>query len=63
MRFSDNHRILVYLEIILGIPVRVIDDDCIGSGQVDTQTPGTCTQQEDKAVRLRLGESINGLLS
>lgn len=32
----------VYLDVIMRIPVRVIDDDRVSSGQVDAQTPRPC---------------------
>lgn len=31
-----------------GVPVRVIDDDSVGSSQIDSQTADSCGQQEDK---------------
>lgn len=52
-----------YLKIILWIPVRVVYNDCVSSCQVDAKTPCPGTQQEDKTVRLGLGEPINGFLS
>ena len=38
------------LDVILGIPVRVIDDHSVCGGEVDSQSPGTSAQQEDKPV-------------
>lgn len=36
------------LEVVLGVPVRVEDDDRVGSGQVDAQPARTSGQQEGK---------------
>ena len=36
------------LQITLRVPVRVVDDDNVSSGQVDTQTSGPCGQHEDE---------------
>lgn len=33
---------LQYLDVVVGIPVRVVDDDGVGGGQVDAQTSGPC---------------------
>lgn len=38
------------LEICLWVPVRVIDDDNICCGQVDTQTPSSGTQHEQELL-------------
>lgn len=40
------------LEVILRVPVRVVDDDGIGSSQVNAQPSSTRTQQEHKAIRV-----------
>lgn len=60
-RLKDWH--VYYLEIILRIPVRVKNDACIGCCQVDAKPSGSCTQKEDKAVRIWSGETVNGGLS
>ena len=52
-----------HLNIILRVPVRVIDDDGVGGGEIDPQSSGTSAQQEDKAIAIRPGESVNGRLS
>lgn len=52
-----------YLEIILRIPVGVKNDACICCRQVDAKPSGSCTQKEDKAVRVWSGETVNGGLS
>jgi hypothetical protein len=38
------------LEIILRVPVAVVDDDGVGGHQVDAETSGFGAQQEDKSV-------------
>ena len=40
------------LDVVLGIPVRVVDDDSVCSGEVDPQSPSTSAQQEDKPIRV-----------
>lgn len=52
-----------YLEIILRIPVGVKNDARICCRQIDAKPPGSCTQKEDKAVRVWSGETVNGGLS
>lgn len=43
---------MTYLNVIVGVPVGVIDDDSVGGGQIDSQPPSTCGQQEDKGLGL-----------
>jgi hypothetical protein len=38
------------LQIILRVPVAVVDDDGVGGHQVDAETSGFGAQQEDKSV-------------
>ena len=38
----------VYLDVIVRVPVGVVDDDGVGGGQVDAQAPGPGGQQEGK---------------
>ena len=52
-----------YLEIILWVPVGVVDDDGVGGGQIDAETAGASTQQEDEAVRVGLTEAVNRFLA
>lgn len=52
----------LYLEVILRVPVRVKDNTCISSSEINTQATSAGTQQEDKTVRIRLAEAINGSL-
>ncbi len=40
------------LEVILRVPVRVIDDDRVSCCEVNTETARTSTQQEHKAIRI-----------
>lgn len=51
------------LQVVLGVPVRVEDDACVGGCEVDAQPSGPGTQQEDEAVRVRLAEAVNGGLA
>ena len=37
-----------YLDVVVWVPVRVIDDDGVGSVQVDAETPGFRRKQERK---------------
>lgn len=41
-RNKEKKAIAVYLDVIVRIPIRVIDDDGISSGEVDPQTAGPC---------------------
>ncbi len=40
------------LEVVLRVPVRVVDDDSVSCREVDTETPRTSAQQEHKAIRI-----------
>ena len=51
------------LDVVLGIPVRVVDDDSVCSGEVDPQSPSTSAQQEDKPIRVCTNQKLdNGSL-
>lgn len=52
-----------YLEVVLWVPVRVEDDAGVSSRQVDAQAARPRAQQEDKAVRVRLAEAVDGRLT
>lgn len=60
---SQLKRLILYLQVILRVPVRVKYDTSVSSSQVDAQTTGSGTQQEDKTIRVRLAEAIDGGLS
>ena len=49
------------LEVVLGIPVRVIDDDCVCSGEVDTKTTGSSAEEEDKTIGIYEEEDESGV--
>lgn len=49
----------IYLQIILRVPVTIINNNCICSCQVDTQTTSFCTQQEHKTIRVWLAKPVN----
>lgn len=55
--------IITHLQVVLWIPVRVIDDDGVGSGQVDSESAGASAEQEDKTIRVWFGESVDRFLS
>ena len=40
------------LQVVLRVPVRVVDDDGVGGRQVDAQPTRTRAQQEHKPVRI-----------
>lgn len=42
------------LNILLWIPVRVVQNDCVGCTQIDSQSSRTSRQQEDRNVLSRL---------
>lgn len=52
-----------HLQVILRVPVRVEDDTGVGRSQVDSESSGTSTQKEDKAVRVRARKPINSSLA
>ena len=39
-----------YLDVIVRVPVRVVDDDGIGCGEVDTETTGTSREKKRKLL-------------
>ena len=46
----------------MGVPVGVIDDNSVSGGQIDSQPPSTCGQQEDKGLGLLGCEANTQLL-
>lgn len=51
-----------HLQVVLWVPVWVEDDAGVGRRQVDAQASGSGAQQENKAVRVRLTEPVDGSL-
>lgn len=51
------------LEIVLGIPVTVINDDSISSRQIDTQTTSFSAKQENETIRIWFAITIDCSLS
>mmetsp|Transcript_15009 Transcript_15009/g.38568 ORF Transcript_15009/g.38568 Transcript_15009/m.38568 type:complete len:573 (+) Transcript_15009:2004-3722(+) len=48
------------LQVILRVPVRVVQDDHIGCGEGDALPASLCGQKEHKAVGVILGEAVDG---
>lgn len=42
-----------YLDVIMGVPVRIKDDDSISSSQIDTQAPSPGRQKEAELLSPR----------
>ena len=49
-----------YLQVVLGVPVRIEDDAGVGGRQVDAQTSGSGAEQEDESVRVGFAEAVDG---
>lgn len=41
-------REFVYLDVIVGVPVRVVDDDCVSGGEINAQTTSSGREEESK---------------
>ena len=50
------------LDVVVGIPIGVVDDDRVGCVQVDAETSGASWQQEGKLLGAILVETIDGVL-
>jgi hypothetical protein len=53
---------MINLDVVVGIPIGVVDDDRVGSVQVDAETAGSSRQQEGKLFGTILVEAIDGVL-
>lgn len=51
------------LDIILGVPVAVVDDDNLGSSEVDALATGFGGEQKDVAAFFGIVESVNRVLA
>ncbi len=51
------------LKIHLWVPIAVVNDDSVGAGQVDSQTTGSCGEQEDKFAAVFFHKLFNLLVS
>lgn len=51
------------LEVVLGVPVAVVNDDGVGGRQVDPETAGFRAQKEHEPVRIGLAKPIYSRLS
>ena len=61
---SDKTSLILYLEVLLRVPVTVVDDTGVRCGQIDAETPGPGGQQEYSDLRiLRARACILDLLS
>lgn len=40
------------LDVVVGIPVGVIDDDGVGSGEIDAETAGSGRKEKDELLRI-----------
>lgn len=52
----------IYLQVILGIPVRIKNDAGVCCSQVDAQAPSPGAEEEDEAIRVRFAEAVDGSL-
>ncbi len=46
--FSIRYLRRLYLDVVVWVPIRVVDDDSVGGCQVDAQTPCSGGQEENK---------------
>jgi hypothetical protein len=51
---TDSVRSIHSLQIGLRIPVRIVENDDVGCGKVDTETTGSSSQEEDELLRVWL---------
>jgi hypothetical protein len=54
--------LITHLDVVVWVPVRVVDDDGVGRVQVDAETSGTRGQQEAELFSAFLVEAIDGVL-
>ncbi|RNA41346.1 hypothetical protein BpHYR1_050426 [Brachionus plicatilis] len=60
---TDAVRPTKRLDVVVRIPVRVVYDDCVRSGQIDAEAAGARRQQKTKLWRARRIKSVDGLLT
>ena len=58
-----QHSFCLYLQIVLWVPIGIIDDNGVSSSQIDTQASGSRTQQEDESIGLGFREAVDGRLT
>ena len=56
---TNPPRPLPGLSVGAGVPVRVVDDDPVGSGQIHTKTPHTGGQEEEEDTGVLFNVNIN----
>jgi hypothetical protein len=54
--------LITHLDVVVWVPVRVVDDDGVGRVQVDAETSSTRGQQEAELFSAFLVEAIDGVL-
>lgn len=52
----------IYLQVILGIPVRIKNDAGVCCSEVDAQAPSPGAEQEDEAIWVWFAEAVDGRL-
>lgn len=51
------------LEVVLRVPVAVIDDNCVGCCQIDPQAASFRAEQEHESIRVRFAKPVNSCLT
>ena len=59
LRLADTMSTIHCLQVGLRIPVAVVQDDDVGSRQVDSEPASACCQQEDELLTVRLVVLVN----
>lgn len=39
-----------HLDVIMGVPIRVVDNNCVSSSQIDSKAPSSSGKQEAKLL-------------
>lgn len=60
---ADTMHSVLGLQIHLRVPIGVEDDDCVCSLQVQTQSTGSCAEEKDIILTVRLVEQLHSLLT
>lgn len=62
IKFDNTTVNISHLDIVVRVPIGVVDDDSVGSVQVDAETTGSGGQQEAELLSAFLVEAIDGVL-